>query len=119
MQCFVQNASSTTADHVEVLVSPIADGDVVVGSTYAHIAPTMLKPGGRGPWLARFKSPPDFVRVRARVEARPVADVSGAVATQDFRLEDVVVQPPADLASSPTTTVHACTRGGRARCWVQ
>jgi hypothetical protein len=113
IQGFVQNAGPAPAGAIEVRVSLIADGDVVVGSAYAHIQPLMVKPGSRGPWLAQVQRPPSFARVRVQVQARPLTDFLQATVSQELRPENVAVRPPSSPASPPAISGQVVNDGGQ------
>ena len=102
IQGFVQNGGTSSAGGIQVVVSLIANGDTIVGSSQAHVKPDMLRPGDRSPWLAQVQGAPQFQRVRVRVEAYPLTDILRSTVTQDFRLEGVTVRPPGTSFSPPT-----------------
>ncbi len=113
VQGFVENRGTATAGNIQVLVSLIADGDVLAGTAQAHIGPGLLKPGDRSPWLAQFQKPPDFLRVRVEAHAHPLTDLSQATVTRDFQFEDVNVRHPADHVSTATIVGELTNVGAR------
>jgi hypothetical protein len=114
IQGFVQNSGPAAAGSIDVLVSLIADGNSIVGTTHAHIQPLMLKPGARAPWLAQIQRPPAFARVRVEVQARPLIDFLQATVSQEFRTDDVVVRAPASQAAGPTLAGAVVNTGPQA-----
>jgi hypothetical protein len=102
VQGFARNTGSGPAGDIKLFVILLGDGDVVVGTAHAHIAPLLLDPGEQAPWLAQVQGAPDVRRVRVQVTSQPLTDGLHAAATRDFRLDDVAVRPPADPYGPPT-----------------
>ncbi len=114
IQGFVQNAGPGPAGTIDVLVSLVADGDIIVATAHAHIQPAMLAPGSRAPWLAQVRQPPSFARVRVQVQARPLTDFLQGMVTQELRTENAEVSPPAGLGAPPSIAGEVVNTGQQA-----
>jgi hypothetical protein len=113
VQGFVENRGGAVAGNIQVVVSLIADGEVLTGTAQAHVGPELLKPGDRSPWLAQFQKAADFERVRVEAHAYPLDDVMQATVTRDFRFDDVNVRHPVDQVSTPTIVGEVTNIGSR------
>jgi hypothetical protein len=102
IQGFAKNTGPVPAGDINLVVTLLGDGDVTTGSAHAHIKPVLLEPGEQAPWLAQVQGAPDVRRVRVQVTAQPLTESLRAAATRDFRLDEVVVRPPADPYGLPT-----------------
>jgi hypothetical protein len=111
IQGFVRNAGLESAGSIRVIVSLVADGDTVIGSSEAHIEPRMLKPGDRFPWLMVMPGAPAFTRVRVQVQARTFTDILRSTVTQEFRIDGVTVFLPANNTSPATISGEILNTG--------
>ena len=102
VQGFARNTGAGPAGDIKLFVILLGDGDAVVGTAHAHVAPLLLDPGEQAPWLAQVQGAPDVRRVRVQVTSQPLTDALRAAATRDFRLDDIAVRPPADPYGPPT-----------------